>query len=138
MNPLVFAVVITGGLTIGISNYSKACPLQPEAFATALNSHSYLILFKTDPVDIVVGETFSVELQVCDRSGMPFKGDIKATATMPMHKHGMNYTPSVGALGGGKFRLEGFVLHMQGNWQYAFELESDGQTETVLLDHVQR
>ena len=47
----------------------------------------------------------------------------------PAHRHGMNYRPSISALGGGRFRAEGLLFHMPGRWELVFELRADGKTE---------
>jgi hypothetical protein len=45
-------------------------------------------------------------------------------ATMPEHRHGMNYRPRIVALGDGRFRAEGMMFHMSGRWQLEFEVQS--------------
>jgi hypothetical protein len=41
---------------------------------------------------------------------------------MPEHRHGMNYAPSLQALGDGRWRAEGLLWHMSGRWELRFEL----------------
>ncbi len=48
------------------------------------------------------------------------------------HKHGMNYRPSVKALGQGLYRAEGLMFHMPGRWELVFELR-DGQAPPLRL-----
>ena len=59
---------------------------------------------------------------------------IGVDATMPAHRHGMNYLPSVTALGPGRWRAEGFLLHMPGVWRLAVEIRADGRTRTLTHD----
>lgn len=68
------------------------------------------------PARVPVGETFAVEIAVC-----PPASALSANASMPEHRHGMNYRPSVVATGAGRFRSEGWVFHMPGRWEFVFE-----------------
>ena len=76
------------------------------------------------------------------RSGIPWRvgaGDTtarlhKAYATMPEHRHGMNYRPLITPLGSGRFRVEGMMFHMAGHWQLAFEIQAGGETTRITHD----
>ncbi|USG61617.1 FixH family protein [Sneathiella marina] len=113
-----------------------ACPILQDPSLTLLGTESYNIALQTTPEEIVVGEPFAVDLRICHKSGSPFDGDVRVNATMPLHKHGMNYEPSIIASDMGAYHMDGFVFHMQGNWQFLVALRKDGQTETVSLDHI--
>lgn len=73
--------------------------------------------------DIAVGRHFVVELQLCPADARLTKVD----ASMPAHRHGMNYRPSLTALGEGRYRAEGLMFHMAGDWELRFEVELAGQ-----------
>jgi hypothetical protein len=59
-------------------------------------------------------------------------------ATMPEHRHGMNYRPTVVARGTGIYRADGLMFHMPGRWDLLFDLVTPAGTErltaTVLLE----
>jgi hypothetical protein len=55
---------------------------------------------------------------------------------MPAHKHGMNYRPTIKPLGDGRFRIDGMMFHMAGQWQLAFEVQA-GKEITRLTHDVQ-
>lgn len=82
---------------------------------------------------IPMARHFALELQLCDRGGVSAGLLKKADATMPEHRHGMNYRPVIKPLGAGRFRVEGMMFHMAGRWQLAFEVQ--GGKETVRLTH---
>ena len=73
---------------------------------------------------IPMAKHFSLEVQLCDKYGVSTAQLKKADATMPAHKHGMNYRPVIKPLGNGRFSVEGFMFHMAGRWELAFEVES--------------
>lgn len=53
-------------------------------------------------------------------------------ASMPEHRHGMNYRPSLVSLGRGRWRAEGLLWHMAGRWELSFELRlEDGRSHTL-------
>jgi len=78
---------------------------------------------------IVVGEHFSLLVQVCPADVALTRVD----ATMPEHRHGMNYRPELQALGGGRWRVKGLMFHMAGRWELVFEVAA-GSTTTRLAD----
>jgi len=80
---------------------------------------------------IVVGEHFSLLVQVCPAD----VGLVRVDATMPEHRHGMNYRPELQALGGGRWRVEGLMFHMAGRWELVFDLAT-GAGITRLADDV--
>ncbi len=50
---------------------------------------------------------------------------------MPSHGHGMNYRPTLTALGAGRYRAEGLMLHMSGVWELAFIVRDAGMSERI-------
>jgi hypothetical protein len=102
---------------------AQACEL-PGGAAQSVKSQTYTVLYRTAPLR--VGEHFAVEFAVC-----PAPESVKVDAWMPEHRHGMNYKPTVAALGGGRYRAEGLMFHMAGHWEFLFELRSGGRTERL-------
>lgn len=113
-----------------------ACPLSmTDGPLTAKSpSHSVAAVPSADP--ITVGQPFSLTLEACGADGTPFQGVLKPDAHMPAHRHGMNYRPSVTDRGGGKYRIDGFVFHMPGQWQFVFELQDGADSDRLLIDHM--
>lgn len=102
---------------------AQACEL-PGGASQALKSGATTILYRTAPLR--VGEHFAVEFAVC-----PPPEAVKLDAWMPEHRHGMNYKPSLEALGGGRYRAQGLMFHMAGRWEFVFEVRSGGRTERL-------
>ena len=80
-----------------------------------------------------VGQHFSLQLQVCTDPGTTLPTEVRVDADMPAHRHGMNYKPVIKAQGNGRFRVDGMMFHMAGQWQLAFEVQSG--KETLRLYH---
>lgn len=74
---------------------------------------------------IVVGEPFSVDLAVCAVKAAFDR--VTIDATMPRHRHGMNYKPRMTDLGGGRYRVTPFVFHMPGLWRVVVTTYGKGQ-----------
>jgi hypothetical protein len=101
---------------------AQACEL-PGGPSETLQSSRYTLVYRAAP-ELRVGEHFALELAVC-----PAPEAVGIDAWMPAHRHGMNYRPSITALGGGRYLAEGLLFHMPGRWEFLFELRGSGGTE---------
>ncbi|MCM2289266.1 MAG: hypothetical protein NDI67_09585 [Sulfuritalea sp.] len=128
-------------LALGViaSGAQAACP--PDASDGAVLKARELVLAYRP---VLAGKTnripmarhFALEVQLCDKAGVSSARLQKADATMPEHRHGMNYRPRITPLGDGRFRVEGMMFHMAGHWQLAFEVDA-GKGTVRLTDDVQ-
>ncbi|HEX5092792.1 MAG TPA: hypothetical protein VFV84_08925 [Burkholderiales bacterium] len=120
--PLLTALLASAG--------APACEL-PGGPAQSLKTDSFTVLYRAAPIQ--VGRHFTLDLAVC-----PPPESVRVDASMPAHRHGMNYQPSVVPLGDGRYRAEGLMFHMPGDWQFLFEVRSGGKTERATHDlHVE-
>ena len=124
--------------TAGVAN--AACP--PDAAdGTVIRKGDLLLAFmpllKADSVSkaqrIPMARHFALDVQLCDKDGVSVAQLTKADASMPAHKHGMNYRPTIKPLGNGRFRVDGMMFHMAGQWQLAFEVQAG--KEIIRLTH---
>lgn len=69
---------------------------------------------------VPVGVDFALDIAVCAAPGTAVPPMLRVDADMPAHRHGMNYRPTVQALGDGRFTAEGLVFHMPGRWRFLF------------------
>ena len=68
------------------------------------------------PERIPLSAPFQAEITICAlKTGLPAR--ITIGATMPAHKHGMNYEPAVSAIGAGRYEVKGLLFHMPGLWR---------------------
>lgn len=110
---------------------AQACELPG---ATRLESKSLALAYRSVPAKISVGAHFALEILVCPKAGAALPAAIRADATMPEHRHGMNYKPSIAAQGGGRFRSEGWMFHMPGRWEFVFEAGGERVTDSVRIE----
>jgi hypothetical protein len=83
---------------------------------------------------IPMAKHFALEVQLCDKGSVSSARLHKVDATMPEHKHGMNYRPVITPLGGGRFRVEGMMFHMAGRWELVFEAQAGKETTRFAHD----
>jgi hypothetical protein len=100
-----------------------ACPLP----GTPLQAGAVGLAWQLLAGPIEVGRHFALEVQLCPAEATLRRVD----AAMPEHRHGMNYRPSLQALGGGRWRVEGLMFHMPGRWELRFDVDAAGQAETL-------
>ncbi|QQS15236.1 MAG: FixH family protein [Rhodospirillales bacterium] len=111
---------------------AAACEIPPAlADGRRVESAGYLVVYRTAPAPIAVGGRFDVELAVCPAAGKaPVRG-ATVDATMPEHRHGMNYRPEMTTLGPGRYRAAGLLFHMPGLWRVEFKLATASGTVVV-------
>ena len=97
-------------------------------FPRVLESDRYVVAYRTLPSPVVAGEHFNVEFAVCPRGGARPPASVRVDASMPEHRHGMNYRPVVVAKGGGRYKAEGLMFHMSGRWEITFDLATPDGT----------
>ncbi len=74
------------------------------------------ILLDLDRRAVTVGQPFDIRMVVCSpNSRVSDRLDIDAI--MPLHRHGMNYRPTVRRTAPGAYTVEGMFFHMPGAWQ---------------------
>lgn len=103
------------------------CPAAPAA-AQTLRQGTVQVAWWAEPAPITVGQAFVLQLQLCPADAQLLRVD----ATMPEHRHGMNYKPSLKPLGGGRWRAEGLLWHMAGRWELRLDLRSAGAEHRLL------
>jgi len=59
---------------------------------------------------------------------------VDVDATMPAHRHGMNYRPRIEANGPGRWRADGLMLHMPGQWRLTIGMRVGGVPVSVHHD----
>jgi cytochrome c peroxidase len=110
-----------------------AAALAAPAFAceqgTKLESPRFVVAYKAPAIE--VARHFALEIEVCPKAGQPAPEGLKLDAHMPEHRHGMNYAPTLEALGASRWRAEGLLFHMPGRWEVVFEIRAAGTTDRV-------
>lgn len=112
-----------GALLLGVVLPAAACPLP----APTMKTENVQAAWKVEGGPIAVGRLFAIEVQVCPVAAVLTRAD----ASMPEHRHGMNYRPSLKPLGDGRWRVEGLMFHMPGRWELQLDVRTAGASERV-------
>ena len=121
--------IAVAGLLAGLAQ--AACPPAPVV-GRLLAVGDVGLAWRAEPAPIVQGRPFALLLTVC-----PASAELAAVdATMPEHRYGMNYRPSLRPLGEGRWRAEGLLWHMSGRWELRFDVRHEGRTHTLRQDVV--
>lgn len=105
---------------------SATCPPAPEA-GQRLDSGPLQLAWRAEPGPIAVSRPFALLVTLCP----PEARLLRVDASMPEHRHGMNYRPSLQPLGDGAWRAEGLLWHMPGRWELRLDVEAAGTTHTL-------
>ena len=117
-----------GAVAMILCNAAHACGDPGDKLAAGAH---YTIAYKTSPSTIKAGEHFAIDLAVCPVAKAPMPRTLRVDASMPEHRHGMNYKTSVVAKGPGRYRAEGLLFHMSGRWEIAFDVVTGSATERI-------
>jgi hypothetical protein len=124
------AAVLTAALSSACGAAICCEPAPIGADAARITGRSFVVDWRVEPAPLRLSEFFAVVVSACARAGQPVSS-VKVDATMPAHRHGMNYAPTVTSEAGGRFRASGLLLHMPGRWEITFDLAGDSARETV-------
>ena len=87
--------------------------------------------WQSEPAAIPVGAHFSIRFHLCG----PPVDRVKARGSMPDHRHGMNYRPTV-TLNGSSGTAEGLMFHMPGRWQLILDVRGAAGREKLTAETV--
>lgn len=114
-------------LALAAAPACAACPPPAEA-GERLDSGPVQGAWRPEHGPLAVGRPFALLVTLCPAQARLMRVD----ATMPEHRHGMNYRPTLTPLGDGSWRAEGLMFHMAGRWELRFDVESGGLRQTLL------
>ena len=100
---------------------STACPA-PPAGASVMADGPVQAAWQAEAGAIAVGRPFVLIVLLCPADAQLLRVD----ASMPEHRHGMNYRSSLKPLGDGRWRVEGLLWHMSGRWELRLDVRSLG------------
>ena len=135
MRRWVVRLVLAGSIGVLPTAAAACTPPSLGPGTETLQAATAALAFRPEPRPIRLGEPFAIELAVCMRGSATLER-ITVDATMPEHRHGMNYAPTVVSRGAGRWRAEGLMLHMPGRWQLAFEVRAGGAVTLLTTDVV--
>lgn len=82
--------------------------------------------------DVMANKHFSLDVVVKSAGDQPQPGGVRIDADMPAHRHGMNTQPEVTDRGNGRYRVDGMLFHMTGEWVITVKVaRGDGVEEAA-------
>ena len=121
MTPLKLGLALVLMVAFGASAAPGGCGAQLDGAARQVAEQGGLtVVFAPRTWPLPVGRHFALDIAVCAAPGTALPASLRVDADMPAHRHGMNYKPTVQALGGGRFVAEGLMFHMPGRWRFLF------------------
>ncbi len=99
----------------------------PEWAAQPISSGPLRLAWRAEPAPIQVSRVFRLQVAVCPLDAHLTRVD----ATMPEHRHGMNYRPSLQPRGPGRWEVDGLLWHMPGRWELRFDVEVGGRAQDL-------
>lgn len=108
------AALVLGGLHPALAGCEA-----PAGSSMAATDGPVQAWWSSQPAPIVVGEPFALLITLCPADARLLRVD----ASMPEHRHGMNYRATVEALGPGRWRAEGLLWHMSGHWELRLDVQ---------------
>jgi hypothetical protein len=106
-------------------------------FSTSLPSDAGLFQVSYTPkAEIRANQIHTWVLHIETPEGEPVEGAvITVDGDMPQHGHGLPTRPQVtGSLGNGDYQVDGLKFHMQGWWIVEFEIQAEGQSDTITFN----
>jgi cytochrome c peroxidase len=120
-------------LGLSLAGAAGACELPLQG--TRLESPRFSLVFRTE--EIAVAKHFKLEVAACSKAGGRAPASLKVDATMPEHRHGMNYAPTLKPLGPGRWQAEGLMFHMPGRWEFVFVVDGERLTSPLSVSFVE-
>ena len=117
--------LLTAVLLVGTAS-AQACPLMP-ADGTLVQQGGVQLAWRSEPAAIANGQPFVLRVALCPQTAKLMRVD----ASMPEHRHGMNYRPTLKPLGPGLWQVDGMLWHMAGRWELSWDVHSDGRAEVL-------
>ena len=99
----------------------------PAAGAQLINDGAVQAAWQPETGPITVGRPFALLVTLCPVDAQL----LRVGASMPEHRHGMNYRASIKPLSDGRWRVEGLLWHMSGRWELSLDLQSQGQVHRL-------
>ena len=106
---------------------APACPLLPADGTLVAGAHASGAWRTADGSPLATARPLELLVTVCPAGARLVRVD----ATMPEHRHGMNYRPTLAEAGDGRWRVQGMLLHMAGRWELRFDTEAPAGRESL-------
>jgi hypothetical protein len=114
-----------------VAGHALACGESLGSQVKHVDNPRYSVAYRPVPAPVAVGQHFAVDFAVCPKAGATAPREVRVDASMPAHKHGMNYRTTVVRARDGTYRAEGLLFHMPGRWDLTFDVIAGSSTERL-------
>lgn len=121
------AATAAAWLAACLPGLALACPPVPGDGSSLAGDGLQAAWRVAEAPTIEVARHFALDIRLCPADAELLVVD----ATMPAHRHGMNYRPSLKPLGAGRWRVEGLMFHMAGAWELRMDVRVAGRTQAL-------
>jgi len=105
---------------------AQACPT-PDAGALTVERGAVRADWLAQPAP-AVSKPFALRISLC-----PARAElVRVDATMPEHRHGMNYKVRLTRQEPGRWTAEGLLWHMPGRWELLMVVRLDGHEQRIV------
>ena len=87
----------------------------------------FIVQFRLKGKKLPLNVPFDADVTICSSTEAQL-ARIAVDATMPAHKHGMNYEPEVAQIDGNRYQVKNLVFHMPGIWRLEVIVYAGGQS----------
>ena len=108
-------------------------PGKPHVQMRGPEGTSIKVMLNVAPRQVTVSAPFEAHVTTCAAQSISVKR-VTIDATMPRHRHGMNYLPSLKKTGNDSYTASGMLFHMPGLWRIEVGVSVDGKTQRFFHD----
>ncbi len=94
---------------------------------------SFTVTIQPTGGGITLNKHFSLNITLTPDEGASVPTSVSATADMPSHGHGMNTAPETIHEGGQRYRANGMLFHMAGDWSIMVEITAGAKIERAFF-----
>lgn len=120
-----------------IASSPPACEAAADGGIRILKAQDSRLVYRTEPATIALGQPFRLLARLCPGARTGAGARLSVDASMPEHRHGMNYAPRLVQREDGLV-ADGLLFHMAGRWQLVVEARQGDSVERFTDDIVLR
>jgi hypothetical protein len=107
---------------------AEGCALPTDGHRIDNAARTRALTYRFEPARLATDRHFSLIIATCPATE---GAALRVDATMPEHRHGMNYRPGITTLGPGRWRADSLLFHMPGRWELHFDVRENERTERL-------
>ncbi|MBL6721666.1 MAG: FixH family protein [Planctomycetes bacterium] len=135
MRILVPVLVLLATAAAGCGGGDAAPAGPPLAWEAITRVQGHRVAWSAPEGGLPLNEEFTVPVQVTAADGTPLEGAaVEFQAEMPGHGHGMLRQPRTVEEGGGRYRVDGVLLHMEGDWVVHLDVIAGGVADRASFE----